>query len=508
VLYHSYHFALALRAIAYRFRGSILVANSPSPILDKTNPSRGTPTKDRPAVPNPSGESYWRIIRLFLPEFVTALVLYSLITIIDAKLVAELKNTTLFATLGTTNTLTYFITKVAEGLSVGTVVLCGHYNGSHEPKQVGQSVVSSLWTTALVGMMISGFLFFGASSIYQWYGVSPGMAQAGVPFLQIRAIGLFFLFLYFSIVGFLRGIKNTRVPMVLFTIGAATFVFFDWVLIYGKWGFSRLGLQGSAYAFMIQYIVMFTCGLLYILFNPHLRSYSIQLLRAYDLYKARRLLLLGFPVMIDKATLAWAGIWVVSRLAPLGEVVCASFSATKDMMQLAFIPAIAFGQVLTLLVSNAAGAENWLGVKSDIKKVIILTMSIVLVIMVLFSLFATHIMQFLFDVEGAFTPFAARAFPILSALALLDLLQLLLSAALRGVGDVRSVMIIRLAVSILFFWPASWVLARMPIDGPLIKFIVVYATFYIAGGIMCVLYIKRLSGKAWHIRITPNKHSE
>ena len=72
---------------------------------------------------------------------------YSLLSLFDAKLIADLNTTSMYATLGVTSTLTHFITKVAEGISVGTIVLCGQYNGQRNFKQVGVAAMSSLWTT-------------------------------------------------------------------------------------------------------------------------------------------------------------------------------------------------------------------------------------------------------------------------------------------------------------------------------------------------------------------------
>ncbi len=410
----------------------------------------------------------------------------------------------MYATLGVTGTLTHFVTKIAEGISVGTIVLCGQYNGQKNFKAVGIAAMSSLWITVAIGGCISLALYWGAPWIYAWYGVSPSMAELGIPFLRLRAIGIFFMFLYFSFIGFLRGIKNTRVPMVLFVIGAGFFIFFDWVLIKGRLGFPALALKGSAIAFVIQQAVMCLGALLYLLFNKEVRTYSMDILRSFRRGAAREIFTLSWPVMLDKATLAWAKIWLVPMIAPAGDYALASFSVLKDIEQFAFVPAIAFGQVITLLVSNDVGAGNWQGVKQDIKKVLILSVGTVSIILLLFSLNA-HTLIATFDPEGHFVDFAARALPVISALALLDLLQLILSAALRGAGDVKTVMLVRVLACFLFFAPLSSLFSRFTFDSDLVKFILIYGSFYFNDGIMSLIYVKRLSGKKWYHRITASR---
>lgn len=75
------------------------------------------------------GQNYKKITAYFIPEFITAIVLYSLPILVDARFIACLQSTASYATLGMTNNLLHFIVKIAEGLSVGTIVMTGIFNG-------------------------------------------------------------------------------------------------------------------------------------------------------------------------------------------------------------------------------------------------------------------------------------------------------------------------------------------------------------------------------------------
>jgi len=173
-----------------------------------------------------NGENLEQIFRYFLPEFITALVLYSSLYLVDAYWIADLKSTSTYATLGMTNTFLHFIVKVAEGLSVGAIVLTGIHNGQSRYQQAGRTFVDVFWTTCVSGAVFASILFFGAYWIYWLLGVPKEMIALGIPFLRIRAIGIFFMFLYFAFIGFLRGIKNTKTPMKIFIVGASVFLFF------------------------------------------------------------------------------------------------------------------------------------------------------------------------------------------------------------------------------------------------------------------------------------------
>lgn len=216
------------------------------------------------------GESFRTILRYSMPEFITALLLYSLPFWLDSWFVAQLVSTSRYATLGATNNLLHWLTKVAEALSVGTVIIAGQFNGRQEYKKVGRTMRDSFWVTVLVGGIVSGILFFGAHGIYSWYGVPEKMVRLGVPFLRLRALGIFFMFVFLAFIGFLRGIKNTKTPMKIFIGGSLIFIFFDYVFIFGKFGFPAWGLQGSAIASVIQYGVMLFLVVCVVLFRKNI----------------------------------------------------------------------------------------------------------------------------------------------------------------------------------------------------------------------------------------------
>lgn len=443
-----------------------------------------------------NGESYSTILGYFLPEFVTALLLSSVLNVIDAWFIADLQSTSLYATQGMSSTITHFITKIAEGFCVGTVIVCGQYNGSGKKAQVGRAAVSALWVTCLIGLCVMLLLIGAAPLIYHFFKVTPKMMEYGVSFLRIRAFSVFFAFMFFALAGFFRGIKNTRIPMVLFMVGGVVFVLFDYILIFGKWGFPALQLKGSAFASLIQNMVMFFGALFYFLSNKLYPLYGIDIVRSWNLQEGLTVFRLSLPVMVDKAILAAAKIWLCYLISPLGKVAMAGFSVIKDMEQLAFIPAIAFAQVITFLVSNDYAKGNWTGIKANIKKVIFLSSLMVFFILLLFSVYPEPIIQ-IFDKKDVFTSFAAYAFPYVSVLVFFDLLQLILAGALRGAANVNTVMLIRMLVCTTFFVPVSYLCSQLPISQPILKFILIYGSFYASNGLMSILYIYRFRSNSW-----------
>ncbi len=443
------------------------------------------------------GENFSKIFRYFLPEFITNFLLYAMPFWLDAAFVGSLSSTNTYATLGITNSFLHLIIKVGEALSVGTLVLSGQFNGRNSFEDAGRTMRDAFWLTTILGLMFGGTLFFGARFIYGWYGVAPEIIELGVPFLRLRAIGVLCMFIYLALVGFLRGIKNTRTPMKIFVFGSILFVFFDYVLIFGAWGFPYLGLQGSALATVIQYSTMMLIALGYVLFNEKNRKYGVTLFSGLtDVSYVKHLLTLSWPVVLDKAIMAWAYVWLGKMIATMGTCGVAAFCVVKDMERVSFLPAMACAQVITFLVSNDVGIKNWDSVKSNVKKVLFLATGMVVAILALFIYYCAPIVA-IFDKKGEFSDVAIKAFPLLSGFIIFDLLQLILSGALRGAGNVHIVMIVRFITCFCYFVPVSYFLSQCTIENNVLKLVLIYGSFYLGNALMSIWYIRRFRSEGW-----------
>jgi len=440
-----------------------------------------------------SGQSYSAILKYFLPEFITALILYSLPYFVDCFFIAHLKSMEIYTISGVVDNVLNLFVKIAEGLSIGTVALAGYHNGLKKYENVGKSFVDAFWVSVFIGGIISFILYVGGYWVFKIYSFSESSIHMGLPFLKIRAIAMFLMFVFFACVGFLRAIKNTFVPMVLFGIGSVVFIFFDYCLIFGNFGFPQLGLQGSAVSYLLQYIVMLVCAIFYIVYFSYYNKYEIRILDGVSsLASVFRLLAISLPIVVDKAIMAFAYIWLSKVLLSLGHSALASFSVIKLMERMAFVPAVAFSQVITFLVSNDVGLEKWDDIRGNIIKVLLLASGMVALLLSIGSCYP-HEIIYLIDKNKEFGGLAAAVFPALSILVFFDLLQLILSGALRGACDVQTVMLTRVSIVCFYFIPVSYALSRLPMQSDVLKFFLIYGSFFIGNALMSIVYIRKFA---------------
>jgi Na+-driven multidrug efflux pump len=258
-----------------------------------------------------------------------------------------------------------------------------------------------------------------------------------------------------------------------------------------------MGLQGSALATVMQYSSMMIIALGYVLFNKKNLKYSINLFSGLtDISYVKHLLAISWPVVLDKGIMAWAYVWLGKMIATMGTDGIAAFCVVKDMERFAFLPAIAFAQIITFLASNDVGVKNWEGVKTNIRKTMVLATGMVSVILGLFIYHRAAIIN-IFDKKGDFSGIAMKAFPVLSIFIIFDLIQLILSGALRGAGNVRIVMMVRFVTCFAYFVPVSYLLSQWQTENEVLKLILLYGSFYLGNALMSIWYIRRFRSEHW-----------
>src|SRR5580700_10405555 len=86
------------------------------------------------------GEQLGTLLRYFLPELITNVLLYSIPILLDMWFISSLASTPTYAALSVSNTFLHLILKIAEAFSVSTVILVGVHNGAGDLDKAGSTL--------------------------------------------------------------------------------------------------------------------------------------------------------------------------------------------------------------------------------------------------------------------------------------------------------------------------------------------------------------------------------
>lgn len=218
-------------------------------------------------------------------------------------------------------------------LSFGTTTLVGYHHGAQDFRACGETYFHALCLALFggIGVAFAGLLF--ATPLYILMGAGAPVINEGVPYFRIYIAGAPFTFIFFASVGFFRGIQNTRTPMVIAFLISGTHLLLDYGLIYGNFGFPRLGIRGAAVAAWVGQLVGAVTCLGIFFFSGSMAAYRSASLRI-SLTQLRPLFRIGSDLAIRTGALRGSLVFATSCAARMGANVLSAHEIAFQLMLL------------------------------------------------------------------------------------------------------------------------------------------------------------------------------
>lgn len=150
---------------------------------------------------------------------------------------------------------------------------------------------------------IASFLLASFSrSFLQLVIDDPEIVTIAVQYIDIIKWSMLPVAVYFGIYGFLSGLNIIK-PVMYSTIGTNVLNFFlDYVLIFGKFGFPAMGIEGAALGTAIAQTGGLIYTLIVLLSHPHLKEYTLFRFRKIRPATIRDVALYSLPIAFQHST--------------------------------------------------------------------------------------------------------------------------------------------------------------------------------------------------------------
>lgn len=284
-------------------------------------------------------------------------VLFSSKGVIDVIMVGQLSELDV-AAAGIATKILFVLTILLSGITTGGAMLAAQYFGANDRQGIKRSIALSWLIATSIIVFAIGTLFFSNELIIRLTTVDQHVISLTQTYLLYAAPSLVFMAYQASIAAGLRSMKQASVVTHFNAIGITLNIFFNWLLIFGYWGFPTLGLQGAAIGTLLSAFI--EAGLLYFYLTQrrHLLAFRLDwLFSVVKLKHLRQFVSLSLPTTIN--FLLWA-IGVFSYTAIMGQ------TGTQGLAVLSIIsPIEAFSLSLLTGIANASAVTigNNLGAK-------------------------------------------------------------------------------------------------------------------------------------------------
>lgn len=277
--------------------------------------------------------------------------------IVDTLMVARL-GAEAIAGVGSAIQVLFFVISSLSALSVGSAVLVAQAFGARNYYRAGQLARQSMLWSAIFGIPLGLVGIFLAEPIIGMFGMEPAVTQIGVEYLQVTmgtAVALTGLLLGG---GVLRGVGDSRTPMMVRGIANVINVGLSYGLIFGQFGLPELGAVGSAWGtFMARTLAL--ALLVGVLWRGR-NGVSIRHVGRWlpDFGVAKQVLQIGMPAALEQVLISTAFLVLTVVVAGLGTATLAAHRIAMNATSLSFLPGIGFGLAATSLVGQSIGARR------------------------------------------------------------------------------------------------------------------------------------------------------
>jgi Na+-driven multidrug efflux pump len=279
---------------------------------------------------------------------------------------------------------------------------------------------------------------------------SHATAEKAISFLRIRIWGLPFLFIYQMRNALLVGINKSKYLVTGTLAEAAANILFDYVLIFGAFGFPLLGFNGAAYASIIaEFTGMFVIFL--VLKSKGIdREFSLFKKATWDAPLIRSILSMSGPLVFQYAVsiVSWLLFYIlIERNA--SQTSLAVSNTMRNFFGLFGVFAWAFAATANSMVSNVIGQ----GKKDEVIPLINKIAKVSAAISASFGLLLIISPRFYLSVYGLSEEFIQAGIPLLRLVALVMVLMSFSTvwlSAVTGTGNSRVTLLIEVGAIFLY----------------------------------------------------------
>lgn len=393
------------------------------------------------------------IIAIALPA-IGEMSLNTLLGVADTLMISHFIGSEALAAVGFANQIVFTLIFVFSSFNTGATAMISRSYGEEDYDKLNKIAGQTVSVNMIIGIIITTLALVFARQIFGIYDMTPEVLNFALTYFYIVIFGAIFMFLSFSYAAILRGSGDTVTPMIITGIANVLNIFGNYVLITGWGPFPQMGIAGAAWSTTISRMIAMVLYT-YILFfkdsRVRIRVQNMKITK--NILKP--LWKLSYPGAIEQGLMQLSFVVVgmfISRLETNSE---AAFRILINIESISFMPAVGLSIAAATLVGKALGEK-------DVEKAVD-TGYTASALGVLWGVFMGLIF-FIFpkQILGAFTPEVDIVLLSLATMYFMGINQpflnfmIVMSGALRGAGDTRSVMTITSLRLWITFVPLSY----------------------------------------------------
>lgn len=343
----------------------------------------------------------------------------------------------------------------STGYAYGLTPIVGNLFGNNDAHAVGKILKNSLLANGLVAVLLT----FGMTILYlniERLGQPEELIPLIKPYYVILLVSLVFILLFNAFKQFADGITDTKTAMWILLGGNLLNIVGNYLLIYGKLGFPEMGLVGAGISTLFSRIMMLVVFILIFFKAKRYRMYVEGFLKSrLNLSDFKLLNNIGWPIGLQMGMETASFNLSTIMIGWIGTIALASHQIMLSVSQIGFMMYYGMGAAVAVMISNYRGKGDQVNVRRSASAGFHLIMMMSVVVSILLYAFRHAIGGWFTDSEAVGVTVASLIIPFI-LYQFGDGLQITYANALRGIANVKPMMIIAFIAYFIISLPLSY----------------------------------------------------
>lgn len=325
-----------------------------------------------------TGNVYKLILKFALP-FAFTTILQLLFNTVNMIVVGQFLGDDAFGSLGVTTPIISVVVNLFTGVSAGVTVVIAKYFGAQKPKDISESVHSAIAISLVCGVILTIIGLTLSGTLLQITGVSDNFFEYSKTYLTLYLLGMIPFMLYNFGSSIMRGVGDTKRPLVFLSIGLGANVLTSLLLV----GVFNMGVMGAGISTIVAQLVSSSLVIIS-LRKEHSEIRLVFRKIRFKKNKVIEILATGVPMGVQSTMMALSNVFIQTAVNSLGNYAASGNAAASNWESVAYAFIQGSYQGSVAFVAQNVGAGNAKRIHSSAIKFFIVAMGFGLVVGLLF----------------------------------------------------------------------------------------------------------------------------
>lgn len=253
----------------------------------------------------------------------------------------------------------FILTLLLFGVGSGATVLTAQYWGKKDLKSIEKIMGIGIKLAFLLSFLFFSLGFFFPRYAMRIFTNDKLVIEEGIKYLRIVSFSYLTSSISIVYLVMMRSVEKVLISTVIYAISLVVNFIINYLLIFGNFGFPKLGIQGAAIGTLIAKIIELLIVLYYNFKKNDLVKLKLKYILNEDLFLKKDFFKFATPTILNEVLWSAGVAASVAILGRMGTAIVAANSITGVVRQLAMVVGFGLANTTAIMVGKEIGSHNY-----------------------------------------------------------------------------------------------------------------------------------------------------